>query len=1035
MPVVTEPRRENMVGHTKVAVSFNPTVAGEYCIAVAVNGRNVGGEVYRRIYKPGPLDPLKTTTGVQNEIFIVKKDEHQTVKIIPRDRFGNIIQLTNNSILMEIRRIILHDEPNVFSVNDGGGMSLKMSSEGRERIAATYHRFILSNSGNSISFTDKQTCFNERLKQHHFGNEDRDSFTRVLVSRQELLQSAMEATKMFKKDDWLKLFVVQFIGEQGSDAGGLSREFFELLTEHCFSSKSGMFKAVDDSPQALVHPCRTSLRSQKIDLSYYKFAGQVVGKCILECALGKPLLAKARFTRSFLVQILGLNVTSQCLKADDPQIYNAITDNSVEGLDLFFVDTDYDSSHVLKEMPLKKKGQSLPVTDENKMEYLNLLTEYRMVTAVKSEIAAFIEGFSELIPEDLLIMFDEQELEFVTGSSRLPARGFADLSYPIRVRSLDGQHGKLPSAATCIPDEVVCVIFGYLPAQSKFFLRLTCRRLFRIGGDPSLWKVISLSHVTSKAEGMLRSMLSLASQTLRSLRIMGDCVPSKYWNEVLKCRFLETLEVYGAKLTVAQLKRLVGRTRALSSVGFDVGMYGAIEFREYLSIVRELPYVMVRMYTKRQGVGLQTDVITTWAKQGYSPRQLAVVDLDAYAADYTPHLLMDALTGLHLPGCAIPSAVLKVYVRNVMPLDLLPTPPIMEVHVDLTGTIQIARTYIFSDINVPVCLSTISEKALNGRYCPGGFNQQKPCYTERPFSLIAASLVHLDLTNMKSLLPEHLLHIGHHCCNLKQLVLDSCDKCLSSLDGIKEVALRCPLKGLSVTGIMKDSVPCTAELWDSISSMPVLTHLIVEGCLLQPEAPQPVAAMKTMKGSDSACRHSLMPHIPVETSQLGISLQRLKNLAALEVQCFTFCSYCKRLTDDHLGVLSHLMGLVYLRVKRLPPFHYTKWLTAVFTNCPDLKYVYISNTHGSITLPTDPTAYTNLEQFFFESPDQQLSQDCVNALISAGKLTHLFLILNSMNADVVLKLAHARFVLVSLVKTMNLVKTMTSAKTMERYYK
>ena len=38
----------------------------------------------------------------------------------------------------------------------------------------------------------------------------------------------------------------------------------------------------------------------------------------------------------------------QCLKADDPQIYNAITDNSVEGLDLFFVDTDYDSSHVLK---------------------------------------------------------------------------------------------------------------------------------------------------------------------------------------------------------------------------------------------------------------------------------------------------------------------------------------------------------------------------------------------------------------------------------------------------------------------------------------------------------------------------------------------------------------------------------------------------------------------------------------------------------------------------------------------------------------
>ena len=38
----------------------------------------------------------------------------------------------------------------------------------------------------------------------------------------------------------------------GMDAGGLSREFFELLTEQCFSSQSGMFRAVDDSPQALV---------------------------------------------------------------------------------------------------------------------------------------------------------------------------------------------------------------------------------------------------------------------------------------------------------------------------------------------------------------------------------------------------------------------------------------------------------------------------------------------------------------------------------------------------------------------------------------------------------------------------------------------------------------------------------------------------------------------------------------------------------------------------------------------------------------
>ena len=45
------------------------------------------------------------------------------------------------------------------------------------------------------------------------------------------------------------------------------------------------------------------------------------------------------------------------------------------------------------------------------MEYLNLLTEYRMMISVQNEIAVFLEGLYELIPEDLLAMFDEKELE------------------------------------------------------------------------------------------------------------------------------------------------------------------------------------------------------------------------------------------------------------------------------------------------------------------------------------------------------------------------------------------------------------------------------------------------------------------------------------------------------------------------------------------------------------------------------------------------------------------------------------------------
>ena len=49
-------------------------------------------------------------------------------------------------------------------------------------------------------------------------------------------------------------------------------------------------------------------RPDHIGLKYYEFAGRLVGKCLYECACGNPLLVKARFTRSFLAQIIGLRI-------------------------------------------------------------------------------------------------------------------------------------------------------------------------------------------------------------------------------------------------------------------------------------------------------------------------------------------------------------------------------------------------------------------------------------------------------------------------------------------------------------------------------------------------------------------------------------------------------------------------------------------------------------------------------------------------------------------------------------------------------
>ena len=55
-----------------------------------------------------------------------------------------------------------------------------------------------------------------------------------------------------------------------------------------------------------MHPSHD--RPDHLQLKHFEFAGKVVGKCLYESAHGNPLMVKARFTRSFLAQIIGLRI-------------------------------------------------------------------------------------------------------------------------------------------------------------------------------------------------------------------------------------------------------------------------------------------------------------------------------------------------------------------------------------------------------------------------------------------------------------------------------------------------------------------------------------------------------------------------------------------------------------------------------------------------------------------------------------------------------------------------------------------------------
>lgn len=69
----------------------------------------------------------------------------------------------------------------------------------------------------------------------------------------------------------------------------------------------------------------------------------------------------------------------------------------------------------LVRVELEPDGAHIAVTEENKKEYVEAVVEYRTKTRTRAQTTALLEGFRELIPLELLAVFDERELELLIG--------------------------------------------------------------------------------------------------------------------------------------------------------------------------------------------------------------------------------------------------------------------------------------------------------------------------------------------------------------------------------------------------------------------------------------------------------------------------------------------------------------------------------------------------------------------------------------------------------------------------------------------
>ncbi|NWI15478.1 NED4L ligase, partial [Crypturellus soui] len=313
----------------------------------------------------------------------------------------------------------------------------------------------------SREFKQKYDYFRKKLKKP----ADIPNRFEMKLHRNNIFEESYRRIMSVKRPDVLKARLwIEFESEKGLDYGGVAREWFFLLSKEMFNPYYGLFEySATDNYTLQINP--NSGLCNEDHLSYFTFIGRVAGLAVYH---GK--LLDGFFIRPFYKMMLGKPITLKDMESVDSEYYNSlkwILENDPTELDLMFC-IDEENFGQTYQVDLKPNGSEIMVTNENKREYIDLVIQWRFVNRVQKQMNAFLEGFTELLPIDLIKIFDENELEavllmdaekrirllqFVTGTSRVPMNGFAELygSNGPQLFTIEqwGSPDKLPRAHTC----------------------------------------------------------------------------------------------------------------------------------------------------------------------------------------------------------------------------------------------------------------------------------------------------------------------------------------------------------------------------------------------------------------------------------------------------------------------------------------------------------------------------------------------------------------------------------------------------------
>ena len=352
-----------------------------------------------------------------------------------------------------------------------------------------------------LDFNNKHHFFRQEIKKmKRTGHHD---IIRIVVNRNKMFrifEDSYEQMNHLSAEEWKGKIQVTFSEERGQDAGGLTREWFTEIAKQMLNPNLGIFKLSDSGSTYYPNP-KSNIQGGG-HTEYLKFIGCIIGKALLE-----EQYIECSFVKALYKIIRGTPLTWYDVEDYDNDYFKNLKwtlENDAEILQQSFSE-NIDYFGQMRTYDLIENGRNIPVTNDNKLEYIQKVSFFKLYTSIKEQIDAFLSGFYMLIPRKLISIFDHGELEllisglptididdmrahtdytgysdntpaiqwfwevlseltnpekaeflqFVTGSSKVPIEGFAALQgmrgpHRFNIHKAYGEdYNRLPVAHTC----------------------------------------------------------------------------------------------------------------------------------------------------------------------------------------------------------------------------------------------------------------------------------------------------------------------------------------------------------------------------------------------------------------------------------------------------------------------------------------------------------------------------------------------------------------------------------------------------------